>query len=230
MVFPQDYDAIHPWKLGILTNTIEQMPDFDPGLLRWALTNPHPPDLDNQPAGTVAPVERAEAAQLLVASTQRGQDTVTRVRVHREREEQRRPQRECEQHHRETKKLSKKSSLIFKENVLQSRLKSGLIGQKPAGIRLHGHIDQRVSFYTGSKVARKAEYKRRQQEIAARKAALLAQGIVPESRSERKRRLAREAAARSPSRHRAEVPAVFERRSPLSSPQVAATFHRRRCD
>ena len=102
VVFPQDYDAIHPWKLGIPTNMIEQMPDFDLGLLRWALTNPHPPDLDNQPADTVAPAERAEAAQLLVASIQRGQDTVARVRVHREREEQRRPQRECEQHHRET--------------------------------------------------------------------------------------------------------------------------------
>lgn len=69
-----------------------------------------------------------------------------------------------------------------------------------------------------AKAARKAEYERQQQEIAARKAALLAQGIVPESRSERKRRLAREAAARSPSRHRAEVPAVFERRSPSPKP------------
>ena len=49
------------------------------------------------------------------------------------------------------KKLSKNSSLIFQENVLRSRLESGLIGQKPAGSRLHGHIDQRVSFYTGSK-------------------------------------------------------------------------------
>ena len=48
------------------------------------------------------------------------------------------------------KKLSKNSSLIFQENVLRSRLESGLIGQKPAGSWLHGHIDQRVSFYTGS--------------------------------------------------------------------------------
>ena len=47
-------------------------------------------------------------------------------------------------------KLSKNSSLIFQENVLRGRLESGLIGQKPAGSRLHGHIDQRVSFYTGS--------------------------------------------------------------------------------
>ena len=44
-----------------------------------------------------------------------------------------------------------------------------------------------------AKAARKAEHERIQQEIAARKAALIAQGITPESRSERKRRLAREA-------------------------------------
>ena len=48
-----------------------------------------------------------------------------------------------------------------------------------------------------AKAARKAEYERIQQEIAARKAALIAQGITPESRSERKRRLAREAAERA---------------------------------
>lgn len=47
------------------------------------------------------------------------------------------------------------------------------------------------------KARRKAEHERRQQEIAARKAALLAQGIVPESRAECKRRLAREAANRA---------------------------------
>ena len=40
-----------------------------------------------------------------------------------------------------------------------------------------------------AKAARKAEHERIQQEIAARKAALIAQGITPESRSERKRRL-----------------------------------------
>jgi len=48
-----------------------------------------------------------------------------------------------------------------------------------------------------AKAARKAEHERRQQESAARKAALIAQGITPESRSERKRRLAREAAERA---------------------------------
>ena len=48
-----------------------------------------------------------------------------------------------------------------------------------------------------AKAARKAEHARVQQEIAARKAALIAQGITPESRSERKRRLAREAAERA---------------------------------
>ena len=48
-----------------------------------------------------------------------------------------------------------------------------------------------------AKAARKAAHERVQQEIAARKAALIAQGITPESRSERKRRLIREAAERA---------------------------------
>ena len=48
-----------------------------------------------------------------------------------------------------------------------------------------------------AKAARRAEHERIQQKIAARKAALIAQGITPESRSERKRRLAREAAERA---------------------------------
>ena len=48
-----------------------------------------------------------------------------------------------------------------------------------------------------AKAARKAEHERIQREIAARKAALIAQGITPESRSERKRRLVREAAERA---------------------------------
>ena len=49
----------------------------------------------------------------------------------------------------------------------------------------------------GAKAARKVEHERIQQEIAARKAALIAQDITPESRSERKRRLAREATERA---------------------------------
>ncbi|MCP5451872.1 MAG: hypothetical protein H6972_15255 [Gammaproteobacteria bacterium] len=57
-----------------------------------------------------------------------------------------------------------------------------------------------------AKAARKAEYERIQQEIAARKAALIAQGITPESRSERKRRLAREAAERAARRHQGPKP------------------------
>jgi sRNA-binding protein len=63
--------------------------------------------LDGQPAGTVTPAERAEAARLLAASTQRGQTKATRVRVHREREEQRRQQREHERRHREAKAARK---------------------------------------------------------------------------------------------------------------------------
>ncbi len=53
-----------------------------------------------------------------------------------------------------------------------------------------------------AKAARKAEHERIQQEIAARKAALITQGITPESRAERKRRLAREAAERAARRPR----------------------------
>ena len=58
-----------------------------------------------------------------------------------------------------------------------------------------------------AKAARKAEHERIQQEIAARKAALIAQGITPESRAERKRRLAREAAERAARRHQGPRPA-----------------------
>ena len=58
------------------------------------------------------------------------------------------------------------------------------------------------------KARRKAEHERVQQEIAARKAALIAQGITPESRSERKRRLAREAAERAARRSQAPRPTV----------------------
>ena len=58
-----------------------------------------------------------------------------------------------------------------------------------------------------AKTARKAEHERVQQEIAARKAALIAQGITPESRSERKRRLAREAAERAARRSQRSQPA-----------------------
>ena len=55
-----------------------------------------------------------------------------------------------------------------------------------------------------AKAARKAEHERVQREIAARKAALITQGITPESRSERKRRLAREATERAA--RRSQVP------------------------
>ena len=58
-----------------------------------------------------------------------------------------------------------------------------------------------------AKAARKAAHERVQQEIAARKAALIAQGITPESRSERKRRLIREAAERAAKRARGPGPA-----------------------
>ena len=188
--FPKDYDAIRPLKIDIHADLIRRLPDFDHTLLRRALAN-HTQrdgyllalihgrgdrryDLDGQPAGTVTPEERAAALQKLEASTQRGQTKAAQVRVHKEREEKRRQQREIERRNRE------------------------------------------------AKAARKAEHERIQQEIAARKAALIAQGITPESRAERKRRLAREAAARSPSRPRAESPAVFERRPAPAPPKPVA--------
>jgi hypothetical protein len=64
-------------------------------------------DLDGQPAGIVTPEERAEAARLLAASTQRGQAQAVRVREHQEREEQRRQQRERERRRREAKAARK---------------------------------------------------------------------------------------------------------------------------
>ena len=188
--FPKDYDALRPLKLGIHADILHRWPEVDPVLLGRALANhtrrdgyllallhhrgDRRYDLDGQPVGTVTPEERAEAARLLAASTQRGQARAEQVRTHKALEEQRRQQRERERRNRE------------------------------------------------AKAARKAEHARVQQEIAARKAALLAQGLTPESRAERKRRLAREAAAQSKVQPRAETPAVFERRSPSSPPQPAA--------
>ena len=188
--FPQDYDAIRPLKVGILADVIERMPGFDPVVLRRALAN-HTQrdgyllallhhrgdrryDLDGQPVGTVTVEERAEAARLLAASTQRGQTKAAQVRVHQEREEKRQKQREMERRNRE------------------------------------------------AKAARKAEHERIQQEIAARKAALIAQGITPESRAERKRRLAREAAERAVRRSQAPRPAPDrppERAGPAPAPR-----------
>ena len=71
-----------------------------------------------------------------------------------------------------------------------------------------------------AKAARKAEHERIQREIAARKAALIAQGITPESRSERKRRLAREAAERAARRHQGPRPAP-DRPAGQGSPRPA---------
>ena len=97
-----------------------------------------------------------------------------------------------------------------------------------------------------AKAARKADHERVQQEIAARKAALAAQGIVLETRGERKRRLIREAAERAARRARA-APAALQSRpeTPHSQnpapqtlnlrltpnaepPQVAVAFKKRR--
>ena len=184
--FPKDYDALRPLKLGIHADVLQRWPEVDPVLLRRALAN-HTSrdgyllallhhrgdrryDLDGQPVGTVTDADRAEAARLLDASTQRGQTQAEQVRTHKAREEKRRQQRAEEQRRRE------------------------------------------------EKARRKAEHERVQQEIAARKAALIAQGITPESRSERKRRLAREAAERAARRSQAPRP----RRQPtVNRPPVA---------
>ena len=182
MAFPKDYDAIRPLKIGIYTDLSERLPEIEPALLRRALANhthrdgyllalihgrgDRRYDLDGQPVGTVTPEERAEAAQRLEASRQRGQTKAERVRLHQEREEKRRQQRELERRNRE------------------------------------------------AKAARKAEHERREQEIAARKAALIAQGIVPESRAERKRRLVQ--TSRAGARPSATPKPAFDR--PLAVP------------
>jgi hypothetical protein len=77
--------------------------------------------------------------------------------------------------------------------------------------------------------ARKAEHERVQREIAARKAALITQGITPESRSERKRRLAREATERAA--RRSQVPkAVSDHRvaQTVAGPSFDRNINRRR--
>ena len=191
-VFPKDYDALRPLKLGIDADVLQRWPEVDPVLLRRALAHhtrrdgyllallhhrgDRRYDLDGQPVGTVTDADRAEAARLLDASTQRGQTQAEQVRTHKAREEKRRQQRAEEQRRRE------------------------------------------------EKARRKAEHERVQQEIAARKAALIAQGITPESRSERKRRLAREAAERAARRSQAPRPAPDrppERPNPASQPTGA---------
>ena len=124
--FPQDYDAIRPLKVGILADLIQRAPDLDPVLLRRTLANhtrrdgyllallhhrgDRRYDLDGQPVGTVTPEERAEAARLLAASTQRGQAKAEQVRTHKAREEQRRQQRELKRRNREAKAARKAST------------------------------------------------------------------------------------------------------------------------
>jgi ProP effector len=108
--FPKDYDAIRPLKIGIHADLIQRLPEVDPGLLRRALAN-HTDrdgyrlalihgrgdrryDLDGQPVGAVTVEERTEAAQRLAASTQQKQAKTKQIRIHQEREEKRRQQRE----------------------------------------------------------------------------------------------------------------------------------------
>lgn len=102
-----------------------------------------------------------------------------------------------------------------------------------------------------AKAARKAAHELKMQEVAARKAVLEAQGIKVESRSERKRRLIREAAARAEARAKTrpssdpaaslqlpaqhpESPSGTGRQSPSSlppetgSPAVKVEFKKRR--
>ena len=154
--FPKDYDAIRPLKTGIHADLIQRLPEVDSVLLRRVLAN-HTDrdgyrlallhhrgdrryDLDGQPVGTVTDADRAEAARLLEASTQRRQAKTEHVRIHQAREEKRQKQREMERRNRE------------------------------------------------AKAARKAENLRRMEEAAARKAALIAQGIVLEPRSKHRHR------------------------------------------
>ena len=145
LAFPRDYDAIRPLKVGIHADLIQRAPDLDPVLLRRALANhtrrdgyllallhgrgDRRCDLDGQPVGSVTPEERAEAARLLAASTQRDQAQAARVREHVALEEQRRQQRERERRNREAK-ATRKAALIAQEITPESRAE-----RKPLGPR-----------------------------------------------------------------------------------------------
>ena len=131
MVFPQDYDAIHPLKLSILTNMIEQMPDFDSGLRRRALANhtrqygyllalihgrrDRRYDLDGQPVGSVIPEERAKTARLLATSTQRGQQ-----RAVERRHQETKAARKTEYQHQQQKIAARKAALAAQQVVVES--------------------------------------------------------------------------------------------------------------
>ena len=146
--FPKDYDALRPLKLGIHADIFHRWPEVDPVLLRRALANhtrrdgyllallhhrgDRRYDLDGQPVGTVTPEERAEAARLLAASTQRGQAQAAQVRT------------------------------------------TGPGGEAPPAARAEQRNRKRRRRARPSTSAS-------EQEIAARKAALIAQGITPES-------------------------------------------------
>jgi hypothetical protein len=106
--------------------------------------------------------------------------------------------------------------------VRPARPRQGGAGADPRGAR--DRAPQREA-----KAARKAEHERVQREIAARKAALITQGITPESRSERKRRLAREATERAA--RRSQVPkAVSDHRvaQTVAGPSFDRNINRRR--
>ena len=141
--FPRDYDARRPSKVGILADVIVRMPGFDPVVLcrtladltHWDdywLASIHGRgdrryDLDGQPAGTVTEAERAEAARLLEASTQRGQTKAEQVRTHKAREEKHRKQRAEEQRRREEKDR-RKAEHERREQEIAAR-KAALIAQ-----------------------------------------------------------------------------------------------------
>jgi ProP effector len=141
--FPKDYDALRPLKLGIHVDILQRWPAVDPVLLRQALANhtrrdgyllallhhrgDRRYDLDGQPAGTVTEAERAEAARLLEASTQRGQTKAEQVRTHQAREAKRRQQRVEEQRRRE-EKARRKAEHERREQEIAAR-KAALIAQ-----------------------------------------------------------------------------------------------------
>ena len=154
--FPKDYDALRPLKLGIHADVLQRWPEVDPVLLRRALAN-HTSrdgyllallhhrgdrryDLDGQPVGTVTDADRAEAARLLDASTQRGQTQAEQVRTHKAREEKRRQQRAEEQRRREEKARRKAEHERVQQEIAGLDHHSGQYLAISRGYKIEYHI------------------------------------------------------------------------------------------
>ncbi len=100
----------------------------------------------------------------------------------------------------------------------------------PTALRraLANHIERKNRE---AEAVQKTEHKRVQWAIKARKAALIAQGVTPELRVERKRRLARETVDQAVSSPEVgATPTTTDQWVRNFSPEVVAIFHRSGCD